>query len=577
MSSTKTASACRKQFFVNNKQNYVITLLAVFISSGVNVSLAFIMKTVTESMEKLDLGLLRNALFLSLGTAAAALLTGLMQKKYRNRYMKVGLTQFKMYVFDKLLRKSIDGFANAGSGRFISAFSNDLSSIEANYLASNINITTQATLFIGGVGAMFFINWRLMCCVLATSFMPAVIALKFGNNLTRREKQTSAKNTGFVEQVKELLDGFVVIKSFKAENEVLQLFGRQNTELEETKRKRRETNDMISLLNDSSYTIVTILLVVVGCFFVFRGSMTIGGVFAFVQLSGYVLDPIKRMVPLFSNRKAAVALIDKLAGEIEDERDDAEKIKAEDFRKDITFENVSFAYEEGKTVLQGINLHFEKGKSYAVVGNSGSGKSTLLKLLMGHFGTYGGSIRIDDTELRDISLHSLYDLVSVIQQNVFLFDSSIRDNITMFKDFPEEEYDRAVLLAGLKTLTERKGDSYICGENGSALSGGEKQRVSIARCLIRRTPILLMDEATASLDNETCFAVSNSILDIRGLTKIIVTHKLTESIMRRYDEIIVINEGCVVQQGSFDALLLQNGIFSSLFRITQKSNAETIA
>ncbi len=574
VNSTSTRRECKKQFFVNNYLNFFVTLFSVFINSGVSISLAFIMKTVTESMERLDYGLIRDAIVLSFVTAAAALMVGFLQKKYRNRYMKVGLTQFKMYVFEKLLRKSIGGFDNAGSARFISAFSNDLSSIEANYLSSNISIATQATLFVGGIGAMFFINWKLMCCVLATSFMPALIALKFGTNLTKREKQTSAKNTGFVDQVKELLDGFVVIKSFKAEKEVLRLFGRQNKELEETKRKRRETNDLISILNDSSFTVVTIVLVVVGCIFVFKKSMTIGGVLAFVQLSGYVLDPIKRMVPLISNRKAAVALIDKLADEVEDEHNDKDRVTVSSFENCICLRNTSFEYEAGKSVLQDINLTFEKGKSYAIVGNSGSGKSTLLKLLMGHFNSYAGTIKIDGVELREISMDSLYDLISVIQQNVFLFDSSIKDNITMFKEFPEEEYERAVQLAGLKALTDQKGDSYICGENGSMLSGGEKQRVSIARCLIRKSPILLMDEATASLDNKTSFAVSNSILDIEGLTKIIVTHKLTESLMRRYDEIIVFNEGHVAEKGSFDLLMSHNGLFNSLFRITQKSDKE---
>jgi ABC-type multidrug transport system fused ATPase/permease subunit len=176
---------------------------------------------------------------------------------------------------------------------------------------------------------------------------------------------------------------------------------------------------------------------------------------------------------------------------------------------------------------------------------------------------------IDGNELRDISLGSLYDVVSVIQQNVFLFASSLKDNITMFKDFPEDKYENAVRLAGLTDLLREKGNEYNCGEGGCNLSGGEKQRVSIARCLIRETPILLMDEATAALDNETALSVSNAILDIDGLTRIIVTHKLEESIMKKYDEIVVVNNGTIVERGVFSDLMSRKGYFYSLFNVSQ--------
>jgi ABC-type bacteriocin/lantibiotic exporter with double-glycine peptidase domain len=198
------------------------------------------------------------------------------------------------------------------------------------------------------------------------------VALKYGKKITQKEKQTSAKNAGFVDQVKDLLNGFIVIKSFKAETEVLRIFDRQNSELEEVKRKRRETGDMVSILSESSYTFVTIVLVSIGTLFVFKGLMTIGGVLAFVQLSNYVLNPIHRMVPLYSNRKAAIALIDKLAATIEAEDSGKNKTEIKKFDKVISFRNVSFAYEEDKTVLNNISVDFEKGKSYAIVGNSGA-------------------------------------------------------------------------------------------------------------------------------------------------------------------------------------------------------------
>ena len=206
---------------------------------------------------------------------------------------------------------------------------------------------------------------------------------------------------------------------------------------------------------------------------------------------------------------------------------------------------------------------------YALVGGSGSGKSTILNLLMASSKSYQGQILYDGKELRTVSTGSLYDLVSIIQQNVFVFNSTIRDNITMFSQFPEEEVDRAVRLSGLKKLIDEKGADYLCGENGSGLSGGERQRISIARALLRKTPVLFVDEATASLDAETSFEVLDAILKLDGYTRVIVTNDLDENILRRCTGLFALKNGKVSEQGSFDALMAQKGYFYSLFTVSQ--------
>lgn len=567
--STKRARLCKKQFFAGNRKNYIMTLVTVFVGAGTEICVAFILKSVTEAMQYEDFGKLKLAIILTVSAAVTSLIISVMQKTFRNKYMKRGLAQFKNYVFGKLFMKSIGDFADTTSAQFISAFSNDLQSIESHYLTGNISLVNQAVMFCGAVAAMAFINWRLCLCVMLVMILPFSVALKYGNKLTVREKQTSAKNAGFVDQVKDLLNGFIVIKSFKAEKEVLDIFTEQNYALEEAKRSRRETSDIVGIISGTSSTVVLIVTVIIGTFFVFKGIMTIGGVLAFVQLLNYVLGPIRQIIPLWSNRKAAVALIAKLADSIEIGDGDRDKEAITRFDGEIEYRNVSFSYDGDNTILNGVSLKLQKGKSYAIVGGSGGGKSTLLRLLMGHFDGYSGEILIDGRELRTISLDSLYDIVSVIQQSVFLFDSSIKNNITMFRDFPKEKYDEAIGRAGLAALIAEKGEDYECGAQGNNLSGGEKQRVSIARCLIRETPLLLMDEATAALDNATAWAVDNAILDISGLTRIIVTHRFDESILRKYDEIIAVNKGDIVETGSFDELMSRKGYFYSLYNVSQ--------
>ncbi|MDY5528665.1 ABC transporter ATP-binding protein [Eisenbergiella porci] len=214
-------------------------------------------------------------------------------------------------------------------------------------------------------------------------------------------------------------------------------------------------------------------------------------------------------------------------------------------------------------------MSFRAGGKYAVAGGSGSGKSTLLKLLQGSNDGYRGSILYDGKELRTLRPDSLYDLLSVIQQDVFIFNSSVRDNITMFRDFPSGKVERVIRLAGLEGLINARGADCPCGENGNALSGGERQRISIARSLLRETPVLLVDEATASLDPVTAFGVTDSILSLDGLTRILVTHRLEEAMLRRCDGILVLKNGCLEEFGAFDELMDRKDYFYSLFMVSQ--------
>ena len=271
---------------------------------------------------------------------------------------------------------------------------------------------------------------------------------------------------------------------------------------------------------------------------------------------------------ILANRRAALALVDKLALAVgRNVRAQGDPVPAV-LREGVSLENLSFRYEEGGSVLEDLTLRFEAGKSYALVGASGSGKSTLLNLLMGSDDRYEGAIRFDGKELRGISAESLYDLVSLVQQDVFVFDSTIRENITLFKEFDDERVTEAIRLSGLDGFIARRGEDARCGENGSELSGGERQRVSIARCLLRSTPLLLVDEATAALDSATAFEVTNSILDISGLTRVIVTHRLEEKLLRRYDEIVAMKNGAVQERGTFEELMGKRGYFYALYTLS---------
>ncbi len=226
-------------------------------------------------------------------------------------------------------------------------------------------------------------------------------------------------------------------------------------------------------------------------------------------------------------------------------------------------------YTDERKALNNINLNFDKNKKYAIVVESGSGKSTLIKLLMRYYKNYDGKISIDDKDIQKIFSNDLYKNMSMIQQNVFMFDDSIKENIKLFANYSDKEVLDVCKRSGLSNLISvlPNGIDSLVGENVNKLSGGEKQRIAIARSLINNTKILILDESTSALDNETAYNLENSLLSIHDLTLIVVTHKLIKNILLKYDEIIVMKDGAVIEKGSFDELINNRAYFYNLYHL----------
>ena len=566
----KGKSELRKQFFLRNRKNFVLSLVSYLILAAMNVCIALMLRMFIEAVEQMDMDRLWLGVKLTGGYIVAFLVFSLIKKKYMAQYFNRALSQFKNYIFSKLLSKSISEFENGTSSKFLSAFSNDLTTIESGYLAGILEIVYTVVMFFAAGAVLIVTNPLYGTPIGVLGVIAVVVTVGFGTALVQRENETAEENMGFIAQTKDLLGGFVVIKSFKAEKNVLELFKNKNSSLEKTKQLRREASTNVGIVSDIITLLINVVVIGFGFFLALQGHMTIGIVIGSIQLSNHIIQPIYDLGKQIANYRAAKALVDRLDEAIADEPGVTveEKKQAGTLSGTIGLRDLRFSYEHTPT-LKNINVTFETGKSYAIVGGSGSGKSTLLKLMLGFMPNYEGSICFDGMEVREMDLDSLYDQVSIIQQDVFLFDSSIRDNITMFGAVEDAALREAIRISGLTPLVDAKGLGYDCGEGGKNLSGGEKQRVSIARCLIRKTPILLVDEATAALDNETANAVESAILEIPDTTKIVVTHRFHEGVMKRYDRILVMSHGQIVENGTFDQLMASKGYFYALFTVAQ--------
>jgi len=559
------------QFFYQNKINFSFAVIATIGLSLVNLGISWLLQQVIDVMtgtgNTFDLLTLT---YISIGLIASILVIGWINFKSKPKFNAQAMRQYKDYAFSLLTKKGINAFSSENTSVYLSALSNDTTNIEANYLNNTFTLVSQSLSFVGAFIMMIWYSPLLTLSAILLSLLPLLASLLAGNRLMSAEKKVSDRNASYVATLKDCLSGFSVVKSFKAEKQIIKMLANSNQSAEGSKQARNKLNTIISIAAGAAGAAAQLGVFLVGAYLALTGNgITAGVVLVFVNLMNFVIQPIAEVPGLLANRKAALGLIDKLADSLSSNVRESGRSIENKLEHSIRLENVSFSYEQEKVILQDINLKLEKGKSYAIVGGSGSGKSTLLNLLMAANSNYSGHIYYDDVELRDISSESLYDLVSIIQQNVFVFNSTIEDNITMFSEFKREEIDHAIKLSGLSTLIEQKGKDYLCGENGSGLSGGEKQRISIARSLLRRTPVLFVDEATSSLDVETAFGVTNSILDLEGLTKVMVTHTLDEAILRRCDAIITLKSGMVKEMGSFDKLMNDKGYFYSLFTVSQ--------
>ena len=565
---TPAAQAYFRAFYEKNRLHFAAGMAFTTLSLGVNLSVSWILGAVLDTITTGDLEQLRFIFWFVLGLLVFNAVLDLGYYSSRAAFIHQALGQYKSLAFRKLSAKSISAFSQENTGRYLSTLTNDTATIETDYLENSFTLLMQVLLFIGSLAMMCWYSPLMTVLSILLCIPSLVLAVVSGGPMAKRAKAVSDKNEGFMAQIKDLLSGFSVIKSFKAEKEAQKLFDAANRTVEDTKRRRRCFDGYIRNLSGCFGIIFQFGIFLIGAYLAIRGDITAGTVVVFVNLSGSLVNGIGSIPQYWAARKATAALVEKLAEVTEENAGRSGKAVPAKLDDAIVLDHVSFGYKPGEPVLQDLSLRLEAGKKYALVGASGSGKSTLLNLLMGAYDGYSGSIAIDGRELREVDPDSLYDVMSLIGQNVFLFDDTLYQNITMFRGFPEDKLELAVHRSGLDELIERKGESYRCGENGSGLSGGERQRVSIARCLMRETPVLLLDEATAALDNQTAFSVTDAILHLDGLTRVVVTHRLEEALLEQYDGIFVLRGGRVCEEGRFAELMARKEYFYSLYTVS---------
>ena len=480
----------------------------------------------------------------------------------------------KRDIFNGLISSKISDFRMENSAKYISIINNDVETIETKYIHTIPSLVRDCASLILALTVMVIISPLNALIAAIVAFLPLAIPMVFASKLSDTQLAASTNAIFLNQKTKDYLSGFEVIKTFGVEENIREKFTSSATDYMKARFRAHVTVTDMSAWLVSAMLLARYINYFVAGFFVLRGDISVGAVVALVSLQGNILSPIKLISEHIGNLKA-VKSVNQRVLDIMRKNDTTVRLnKISTFGEGIQLNDVNFAYTSDankesvnkNTALKNINFHFKKGGKYIIVGASGSGKSTLVKLLLGYYDNYEGDILIDKSDLRDLDRSSLYSRVSVLHQDVFLLDDTLRNNITLYNNYSEEEYRNALQKANLIDVESRlpNGSDTMLGESGNTLSGGERQRVSIARTFLKGSEVMILDEATASLDNLIAHDIEKSVVGIEGLTCILVTHRYSKDILEQCDNILVMKNGELFEHGSFSDLYEKRGYFYSL-------------
>lgn len=472
-------------------------------------------------------------------------------------------------LFTHIQNLSYSYFDNTKTGKLLTRLTNDLMNIGemAHHGPEDLFIAVMTLL--GAFGIMFWINPQLAVISFIIVPLILVIAIYFNKKMTIAFRELFGRVSDFNHLIEDKIGGIRLVQAFANEDKEIAAFRKLNDAFRLTKLKAYK---IMSFNNSSTYMLmrfVTVFILIAGAYFVMNDKISYGEFAAFILMSNILFKPLEKInavIELYPNGIAGFNHFREIMRVESDIKEKENPIILEDMKGEIEYKNVSFGYE-GKTVLNDISLNIKPGETVAFVGPSGAGKTTLTALLPRFYDVNMGQITIDGIDIRDLQLKSLREHIGTVQQDVFLFAGTLRENVAYGKlDATDEEIYEALEKAQLKELVDSypRGLDTVVGERGVKLSGGQKQRISIARMFLKNPPILILDEATSALDTETEVHIQNALNKLSvGRTTLIIAHRLAT--IKNADRIMVVTKDGIVETGTHESLLKNSeGIYRAL-------------
>lgn len=483
------------------------------------------------------------------------------------------ISRLRKDLYNKILQLPVSYFTDKRKGDIFSRMSNDMTDIEWSLYGTMEGFVRDPLTILIFLSILIAISPKLSLFMLLLLPFTGFIIGRVGRSLKKQSTKVAEITGNMMSQLDETLSGMRVVKAFNAENALRNNFLSINHLLNTVRNKINQRRDLASPLSETLGVVVLCGILWLGGDMVFAGDLKSENFITYIVIFTQIINPAKALSTNFYNMRKGSAAIERI-NEILDaplviiEPEDPKPINS--FNHSIELKNVSFAYEDA-VILKNINLKIEKGKMVALVGSSGAGKSTLADLVPRFHDVTSGELLIDGNNIKDYSLHELRNLMGIVTQEPILFNDTIASNIALGIDNASaKDIEQAARIANAHNFIINKEEGYNTniGDRGNKLSGGERQRLTIARALLKNPPILILDEATSSLDTESERLVQDAINHLmQDRTSIVIAHRL--STIRHADEIIVLQKGEIVERGTHDSLIAQNGFYKRLVEMQE--------
>lgn len=508
------------------------------------------MMTIVDAALAGQLDMLKAEAFKISIAISMTLIFGILASYTRGLYLYKSLVNIKMDYVEGLFGKNINEFQAENNAIYLSAITNDMNSIEKNYFEGIYSVGNSFIAFIVAFIVIASVSPMALFLGASISIVSGLLAIVVAKPLQRHEKQRSDLFQGYTSYIKEVLSAFQIVKANNLDDKVREDFSNKSKDIQEKRfiidRIHTYILSLQSFLMNGSF----IVIMIITCLMALRGTITAGAVILIINNMSRVIYPLRELGEWFPKIFSVKGIFEKMDASLQNQENYLETIGMDAFNECIEFKDVSFAYGD-KVVLSNINLSLKRSEKYLIIGPSGGGKSTLLKLLRKYFNPTKGQILIDGKNLKDIKKRDYFNILANIEQEVFLFEDSLRNNICLYKEYGEDEIELAIERAGLSQFVKSlpEGLDTMIYDNGKNISGGERSRVAIARGLLAKSDIIFLDEAFASLDAQVAREIEETLLELEDITIVNVSHVLFEETKDRYDKVLVVKDKSVLGQG----------------------------
>ncbi len=563
------------------KSYFIIGLICTVFIAITSIATSYIIKEFLDAATNRDMTLFKQTVYLGIGVFIVDTVLVYIKNKLFGIYTESGIRKLRKLLAEKIVGIPISKLEEKHSGDYISRSTNDINKIKT-FLSTTVS--EMISIPLTAIGALIYLcilNWKLTIISLVLTPILILGASILSAPIGKISKELQEKLGKVNSIVQDVIGGVEIFKAYNLEETLGKKHHDAVNDSVESGKRLAKTMSVLSSFSLFLGIIPFFTTFIIGGYWAIEGTMTVGSLLAFINLLNYLTHPVSYFPRLMGELKSSLAAVDRVFDIIdtEEERKDGSNFEINGTLDMISFNNVGFSYPDSEdTVFNGLSFTIKNGESVALVGPSGGGKSTIINLLLGYYDNYDGDIKVGDKELKKWNLNSLRNCFALVSQDTFLFPESIKENISYGKIYAKNEdiinVAKSANADGFINEFE-KGYETVVGQLGNTISGGQKQRLSIARAIIKDAPILLLDEATSALDTESEALVQEALEDfVKNRTSLVIAHRL--STIKNVDRILVLKDGKIAEEGNHNELIELNGFYTELYNKQLKNQELTL-